>query len=405
MKRYLMEVLAVASFFVFSLSSTGHAEDCNALLTHGLRNIRVSKSSEASLAVKYNQFCRQNYENLSDAVKGNIDVDIIGIGGGSASLSVDKKREILNNWCGENKEMAEANKGVVEEVQEIYKDALVAWNQCNQLKSQNVLMEPKITPDSKTVDISLRYNGPTSSGVLYMGYEANGFTCKDFYPTADGAKPIPKKKAVYIDKQAIKVHCDRAKAVVTKQDGTTFAHLQSGVVTIKTAGEDMQLFFAEEWTPSLPDQQATLIKANLEELKKELIPPGTIISFAGTMGDAEAQKKQGWWVCDGRTINDPLSKSYNGKPTPNLSGKFLLASSHAGDIGGSGSFTIPDQTIESRTYSFDGNNPIHMDPRVNVCGGLTWCTGASHSSKGNYKGISVPTIPPYYSVLYLMKVR
>jgi hypothetical protein len=365
---------------------------------------RVTKSAEASLATKYNQFCKVSYENQSDAIKAHIDVDVIGIAGGNADMSIDKRKESLNKWCAENRERAEASKAVYEEVQEFYKDAVSAWSRCNELKSHQVQIEPKITPDAKTIDISLRYTGATTSGILYMGYDADGFTCSDYYPTEVGPKSVPKDKAVYIDRQAIKIHCKRDTAIKEEKNGTTFSKMKDGTVTIHTAGDDMQLFFAEEWIPSLPDQEAANLKVKIDELKSKLPPIGTIISFSGTATEAESQKQFGWWICDGRVVDDPKAINYVGKPTPNLTDRFLKASKTSNDTGGEKSFNIPDQTIKSYTTGKWGA-AFHGDPFTHMQGAHSWSTDAAIESAGTFKGISVPTIPPYYTVIFLVRVK
>jgi hypothetical protein len=119
---------------------------------------------------------------------------------------------------------------------------------------------------------------------------------------------------------------------------------------------------------------------------------------------AITQRQHGWWVCDGTIVKDPRAGTWNGKATPNLLNRFLMASDTSGITGGAGSYDIKAIDVESHTYSF-GKPDINMDPRVNVCGAQTWCTGASHLSKGTVAGQNVPTTPPYYSVIYLIKVK
>lgn len=269
MKNFYLSCSAAALIVCFQ--SVSFAEECNALLSHGLRNIRVTKSAEASLVAKYNQFCKINYDNQSEAVKAHIDVEVFGSGAGNAGMSSEKKKETLNHWCAENRERAESSKAMYDEVQEFYKDAVEAWNRCNELKGYHVQMTPKITPDAKTLAVSLRYTGPTKSGVLYMGVEADGFKCEDTYPTdAEGYKPVPKRQRVEISPQAIKIHCKRDDAKREEKDGTTFYRLREGTVTIRTAGDDLQLFFAEEWVPSLPDQQAAALRSALDNLQQRI---------------------------------------------------------------------------------------------------------------------------------------
>jgi len=132
---------------------------------------------------------------------------------------------------------------------------------------------------------------------------------------------------------------------------------------------------------------------------------GAIVAFSGTMADAEAQTKFGWWVCDARVVNDPTSSAYNGQKTPDLSAKFLLGSKQAGTIAGNATLKITDQTIKSHTTGGFGDPRIHGDPFTHMQGAHTWTDDASIYSEGNWKGFEASILPPSYSVIYLIKVR
>jgi hypothetical protein len=87
-----------------------------------------------------------------------------------------------------------------------------------------------------------------------------------------------------------------------------------------------------------------------------------------------------------------------------LSSKFLQGSAQSGSTGGAAKFKLEKGSIESLTFGFDGT-PIHQDPRVSVSSSLTWVDGTPIASKGPVKDLEIPTIPPFYSVIYLIRVR
>lgn len=132
------------------------------------------------------------------------------------------------------------------------------------------------------------------------------------------------------------------------------------------------------------------------------MPVGTLIAFSGSLSEAQAQQASGWWICDGRQISDPESPR-NGQNTPNLAGRFLMASNQAGTTGGASSFSIPNQNIVSYTSGWGGQ--MHHDPRLLVYSAMGWVTGARIQSTGTYQGLNVPTVPPFHSVIYLVKVK
>ncbi len=134
------------------------------------------------------------------------------------------------------------------------------------------------------------------------------------------------------------------------------------------------------------------------------MPVGTIVAFSGTMAQAEAQQQSGWWVADGRKVDDPASP-LNGTTTPDLRSRFLMGSDAVGQIGGATSFTLNDQTISSHTTGGFGAPQVTSDPFTHLQGSHTWTTDASIYSEGVWRGANVPTVPPYFSVIYLFKVR
>jgi hypothetical protein len=144
---------------------------------------------------------------------------------------------------------------------------------------------------------------------------------------------------------------------------------------------------------------------NIDARINSLLSVGSIIPFFGSAQDAQAAQGAGWWICDGRQISDPASL-LNGSKTPDLRDKFIMGGASAGGGGGQTSFSIPNQTIVSLTNGFSGSAPaIHNDPRTAVCNSQGWCTGAPIQSAGTWNGVNIPTLPPYTTVIFLMKVR
>lgn len=82
--------------------------------------------------------------------------------------------------------------------------------------------------------------------------------------------------------------------------------------------------------------------------------------IGGTKEAAESQKANASWICDVRTVNDVRSTRFDGKTTPNLANQFLMGSGRAGTQGGSASFPIASQTIESHTTGFGDPTSISI---------------------------------------------
>jgi hypothetical protein len=83
---------------------------------------------------------------------------------------------------------------------------------------------------------------------------------------------------------------------------------------------------------------------------------------------------------------------------------FLMGSNHVGDTGGSATFSFQAQTIVSELSGWAGRT-IHTDPRLLITGGLTWQDGSPIQSTGSTTAVTINTVPPYRTVIYIMKVR
>ena len=151
----------------------------------------------------------------------------------------------------------------------------------------------------------------------------------------------------------------------------------------------------------------------------KLFPKGTILMFGGSASDIP----EGWSICDGS----------NG--TPNLIDKFIKSSTTAGDTGGDNEVTLTidnlpphTHTVESGTVntSTDGDHShTYTSPVTGVSGNAndrnvvestgsgTTSSAGSHSHTIDLSSVVLSTVglgepikiePPYYTLLYIMKV-
>lgn len=246
------------------------AASCDAILTHGLRNITVSQGSEALVSAQYFNHCQKNFDQMSDNVMAQAAVEVFGYGSGSGSFNRAQTREKLEQWCTDNRSIAMQNRSSFQMSQTFYQGAVSAWESCVRLDSKDITINPIISPDGRTVDIGIVYRGPTSSGVKLTGLATEGFECS--VTTPDG-KPIA--YPIEIGPQASQVRCVRSTPTQHELNGAMYNVLPRGTIGVQTASDPFQLFFAEEWNPPAPIDEVKRLETALRQAE---LPVGTIVT-------------------------------------------------------------------------------------------------------------------------------
>ena len=158
----------------------------------------------------------------------------------------------------------------------------------------------------------------------------------------------------------------------------------------------------------------------LAGMKFQVVPSGVLLAFSGTLQDARAL--QSYQVCDG--TGDPI--------TPDLRNMFVMGASADSDAGGVGGFSsyklkIAIPTHDTHTHPWTYSGCTGEDTGSHCCvsnaHGVVPCTSvpADHhvhclsiaGTTGNVDPVSalthndcdmtVATLPPYYTVIWLQK--
>jgi hypothetical protein len=385
----------VASFTLGTLMLMGipctvGAQDngnCTALLQHGIYDtFRQTSGNVSSTQYKFD-LC-QAYNRLQTDKKAASISAHYALAGGEASYSSDQLDQIGQTMCTSttSNTYSQTDLNVMQQV--IDQAGVDAYTQCVKLNSAGLKTNTVIREsDAAQMTLDMYYVAPIGA-VAQVAVKkidvspANSFLCTG--PLWDMAGSTKDK----MDTHSYSMSCSRTVASTPVAGGKVLA--PASTVTVMTdVGSVSRSFVPIVTSPPPPPFD---------------IPIGTIIPFTGSRQDAEAQQANGWWICDGRTVNETRSAAFNGKPTPNLSDRFLVGSGQAGSQGGAPSFPIASQTIESHTIGF-GEPQLNNDPFTHMQGSHTWTTDASIHSQGTWNGITVPTVPPYYTVIYLVRVR
>jgi hypothetical protein len=259
-----MKISGTLSLFLALLMPTAvMAQNCDAILVAGMRNVAVSNSSESTIAYKYYQNCGNESQWSDDSVLAKAEVEIFGEGKGDGKFTHEQRVANLHQWCVTAQDQAQAYKNTYAASDTIYSGSVQAWSACNKLKSKDVNFDPSITNDNRSVQMSISYSGNTVSGVRFYGIETEGFTCDVSAPPSVGAP----SRGIEIGHEAISVTCKRKSPVSVKENGETYEKLERGVIAVKTAAYPFQLYFAPEYDPNLPTSAAKNITAKLAALE------------------------------------------------------------------------------------------------------------------------------------------
>ena len=144
-------------------------------------------------------------------------------------------------------------------------------------------------------------------------------------------------------------------------------------------------------TLSLSIDTLSISKGNYVTLPTSGMPIGAVIAWLKNLAGVPALP-DGFVECNGQVLNDSLSP-LNAVPIPDLNGatgtqKFLRGDTISGGTGG------------SETHSH-----MQTDPGNWVFGGASGCAGTNEGARANSQTNVASTLPSYYEVVWIMRVK
>lgn len=367
-----------ALFFLFAtvLAFGQTTNNCNAILQHGLRNVNISMSSEASIARKYENHCDKDYSLLTDEQVGSIEAEVFGYGGGEGSYSRREREERLREWCKTNEQEAKANKESLVQSSIIYGRAYEAYEKCLELQADKIQFNYQPSEDFKTININMQYTSPTiSDGIFLTGVETEGFTYE--IKTVDKEGIIVKKYSslpdtpIYINNLATNILFKREPSVLVKEGNQTYNKVPRGSITIQTSGKSLMLSYPEEYKPTIPAQRAIELQSQIDNLNMQIEEVG-IDGVASVIASLLTEKKfkelydrngQEWVLAMGQTVstNSKYYEYTNTNELPDLRGRFLRGKNYSrskssGNVDGDLALADgQDDTFKSHSHRIYGN--------------------------------------------------
>jgi hypothetical protein len=364
--------------------TTAQDSNCVALLQHGIYDY-VRQVSGATSSAQYKYDLCQAYSRLkSDQQAAKVEGHY-GLAGGEGDYSASQLDNIGQSMCTSTASSTFSQTDLNNMQQFIDPAGADAYKECVRLNSAGLKSNTVIREtDAGQMTLDLWYVAPVGAQSIATVKKVaisptNSFTCSGpLWDMQSNGK---------MDTHSYGMSC--ARAIKAAEAGKELA--PAATVTVLTdVGSVTRSFAPLVAAPPPPPFD---------------VPVGSIIAFSGTTADAEKQTTNGWWICDGRTVSDSRASIFNGKPTPNLKDQFLRGSTTAEQTGGAASYRIPDQVVHSHTNGQFGVPTIHSDPFTHMQGPHTWSDDAAIYSEGTWSGSDVPTVPPFHSVIYLIRVR
>jgi hypothetical protein len=350
-------------------------QDCNAILAQGLRNVQVSKSQDAAVATKYYNNCGLDFSKVSDEILVATEAEVFGYWGGHGNVTRTQREEKLHQWCITNKEYAESHHQAYNEGQSIFAPSVTAWDNCNKLASHSIEILPLITPDDRTVDIKVGYTGP-GHDVKLQKIDKNAFTCS-IASNRGAAITLP----YVLSPDLVNIHCERDAPKPETVGDSHYKVLPRGTISIGTGGDTLQLFFAEQYNPELPEAAAAQMRSNIESLKQALSNNCLSCIQPSVLPEPkfQAMNGSGWVLCAGQDMKDSkLAKLIGETKVPDLRGVYLRGKKYDRSLPAEFK-DVAD--IELGTYSKDAIGPYQPKIRVyhpgsgQVGGGILWDGG------------------------------
>ena len=351
---------------------------CLAMVTDAAHSISLSTTSDFYYISIYKNFCYADGSTNQSAIDASGSAIIQAVPIALKGSSSDSHSQ-WSHFCSTEQGVASASSSTYDYESLVVSQALSSANQCLKILSDHAYtMTYKImTPDTLVVNFGI----PSGQSITIHGVTADSnITCtgSDLRHGGSFAYKQGVGQEISASQGSTSISCTRA---AFSNIGNT-PYYKEAAVEVDTNVGQMNIFWPKETV--LPLTAASQIQGELAGLVGQIttlqtkidfnaLPIGTVVPLV----KKNATVPRGWTKCDG-------SDTAN---CPNLAGVFLRGSAAAdvGSPGGSATASVGQHGSNSRRP--DGNG---------------WSIDGGHFMSNDT--VTVNTVPPYVSVLYIMKV-
>ena len=369
----MRQLLPVA---VACLAVQGQAQNpsdvCLAMASDAAHNVSLNTSSQAYYITLHHEFCYADGSTNDAAIntKGSAIIDAIPV---TAAFAGSDRNTKFKHFCEDYQQAAAASGSTFDYKSVVVDRTLDAVNQCvAMVTTHGMSITYKLeTPDRLVVNLGI----PSGQSLDVHGIDApSSVTCEGSHLGNPGQTITYKTgvgQTITANSGATSITCSRTPT--GSISSTKFYEATS--VNVDTSAGPLNIYWPQD--SALPLTLASQINAQLQQLQSAVafnaLPIGTILPWYQKNGTAPA----GWVKCDGSDTAH----------CPNLAGLFLRGSSPAdvGSTGGNSTASVGQHGSNNRRG--DGNG---------------WGLDGNHYLSND--NVTVNIIPPYTSVLYIMKI-
>ena len=293
------------AIMVFALSATSAkaAEECNALLAHGIYDYARSEKIDNSASYLQNEICTTYSKYKSDQAGGNAKASY-GLFGGKASYSQQQIESIGSAMCAGSISDASASALLNAASSKISPVAVQAWADCNK-QSKEFRVNTEFANDNSAVAIKVLYTLPPGSTV-YPRFAGINMSPSGAFDCSGALAKLPINTP--LTSAELQMLCNRRKPPAGAVDttGNPVIYPAASLQVATTAGS-ITRHLAPVYKPEDP------IPAQLGDVVASLLDPA---KFAVAHG-------KGWVLADGRPVPNTKYASQVGTSVPDLRGVFL----------------------------------------------------------------------------------
>ena len=249
---------------VFAVASPVTAQNCDALLEHGLYNVEIRSSERDFQQSLYNRVCSADFKytqsgsSSAESVGASLSYAGFGIGGSSSGGKTQQEVESSRQeFCSSMSSKTSDQVAVSSEVRMLHNRALETYERCLSLQDNQVRIDMSVLPSlgqAKTVTFGLSKGGGGNIKLTGVHISPSGaFKCEG--KNGDQLVVFDKKSEAMISNNQVSMTCERQ---------MTNGVYEGATISLHTNDTNLDTYF--ERIPRLPELQG----AQADDLEKQI---------------------------------------------------------------------------------------------------------------------------------------